>query len=138
MDFKHDLPRRKDGTFKKWKKHKKDKKKHSELGAVPKNPNLWDRFNQAETKGNINNSLMKTLGDFVAGGIIGPFLGAALGKTAPLAGMALSFGGALPGRSFGLYAYCRGECNGSWDRQRQGISGTPGIHGKRSHEKLFR
>ena len=94
MDFTHhpdQFPRRKDGTFKKRKKDKK-KKKHLD-GVQADKPSFLDRYRSMETKGNINNSALKTLGDLAAGLLIGPLISASLGKAAPIAGAALTFGG---------------------------------------------
>lgn len=81
-----------DRTEKKNKK-KKAKKARKALGAVSKSSNLLDRYNGLETKSNVNNSLIKTFVDLAAGTLVGPALSAALGKYAPVAGAALSFGG---------------------------------------------
>jgi hypothetical protein len=53
-------------------------------------------------KGSIQNSLMKAVVDILAGAVVGPALSAALGKFAPVAGAALSFGGHYIGDDSGL------------------------------------
>lgn len=75
------------------KKRKKDKKKRKQLGEVAEGPTLVERYRNMQTKGNVNNSALKTLGDLAAGLLVGPLLSAAFGKAAPLAGAALTFGG---------------------------------------------
>jgi hypothetical protein len=74
------------------KKNKKDKKKKNKvLHGV--SPGIMSQYNNMETKSNVNNSLIKSLVDVAAAGLIGPALSAALGKYSPLAAIGLSFGG---------------------------------------------
>jgi len=82
---------------------KKKKKKSSALGTAGKGtPGIINRYNAMETKSNVNHSLIKTLVDFVGAAVVGPALSASLGKFAPIAGAALSFGGHYIGDESGL------------------------------------
>jgi len=83
------------------KKKKDGKKQKKGLGATA-NPNLLDKYNGMEAKSNVNNSMIKALVDVAAGALVGPALSAALGKYAPIAGAALSFGGHYIGDQSGV------------------------------------
>lgn len=83
------------------KKNKKDKKKkNNALHGV--STGIISQYNNMETKSNVNNSLIKSLVDVAAAGLIGPALSAALGKYSPLAAIGLSFGGHYTGEQSGL------------------------------------
>jgi hypothetical protein len=84
---------------------KSKRKKHSLLNGQiesTKKENLLNRYNNLNSKGNINNSFVKTMVDILAGAMVAPALSASLGKYAPLAGIALSFGGNYTGDESGL------------------------------------
>jgi hypothetical protein len=82
---------------------KKKKKKHNSFGnAGNGTPGIINKYNAMETKSNVNHSLIKTLVDFVGAAVVGPALSASLGKFAPIAGAALSFGGHYIGDESGL------------------------------------
>lgn len=69
------------------KKHKKEE--HSKLGEVSNaQKGVIQRFNEQQAKGNIQNTLLKTVAD-IAGIGIGTVLSAASGKVAPALGIAL-------------------------------------------------
>jgi hypothetical protein len=90
-----------EGADRKFKKKKK--KKHNSLGTAGNStPGIINRYNAMETKSNVNHSLIKTLVDFVGAAVVGPALSASLGKFAPIAGAALSFGGHYIGDESGL------------------------------------
>lgn len=78
----------------------KKKKKKSKLES--NSSNILNKYNQMETKSNVNNSILKTLVDVVASMLVGPALSATLGKFAPIAGTALSFGGHYTGEQSAL------------------------------------
>lgn len=81
----------------------KKKKKHNSLGTAGNGtPGIINKYNAMETKSNVNHSLIKTLVDFVGAAVVGPALSASLGKFAPIAGAALSFGGHYIGDESGL------------------------------------
>lgn len=75
------------------------KKKKPVSGAKK---NLLERFNDLETKHHPKHALIKTMVDVLAGAMLGPAVSATLGKYAPLAGIALSFGGHYSGDRSGL------------------------------------
>ncbi|MCE3295134.1 MAG: hypothetical protein K0R65_848 [Crocinitomicaceae bacterium] len=74
-------------------KRKKKGKKDKDLQGLPTKPNLYQQYSQLETKGNLNNSLIKSGAEALAGGAIAPYLSATLGTKAPLLGLALIFAG---------------------------------------------
>ena len=81
------------------KKRKKDKKN---LGEAPeKKKNMLQRFNERDTKGNVQNTLLKTLAD-IAGVGIGTVLSAATGTLAPAVGAVLIGTGHYIGDQSGL------------------------------------
>lgn len=81
------------------KKRKKDKKN---LGEAPeKKKNMLQRFNERDTKGNVQNTLLKTLAD-IAGVGIGTVLSAATGTFAPAVGAVLIGTGHYIGDQSGL------------------------------------
>jgi len=80
-------------------KKKKDKSGSSGNSGLA---GIMDKFNGMETKSNVTNSGIKALIDVAAAVLIGPALSASLGKFAPLAGIALSFGGHYVGDQSGL------------------------------------
>lgn len=83
------------------KKHKKGKK-HSELGEVSNSQKgILQRFNEQQAKGNVQNTLLKTIAD-IAGIGIGTVLSAASGKAAPALGIALLGTGHYIGDNSGL------------------------------------
>jgi len=81
---------------------KKKKKKRTLNGSTEKKSNLISRYNDLDAKSNANHALMKTVVDVIAGAMIGPALSATLGKFAPIAGAALTFGGHYTGDQTGL------------------------------------
>lgn len=80
-------------------KKKKDKSGSSKNSGLA---GIMDKLNGMETKSNVANSGIKALIDVAAAVLIGPALSASLGKFAPLAGIALSFGGHYVGDQSGL------------------------------------
>ena len=88
----------KPGKSKSAKERKRKEKVGSTRGAVKQ---LLDGFNARETKGNLPNTLLKTLVDTVGVGL-GTVLSAATGKVAPLAGIALIGAGHYTGDKTGL------------------------------------
>lgn len=88
----------KSGKSKSAKERKRKEKIGSTRGAVKQ---LLDGFNARETKGNLPNTLLKTLVDTVGVGL-GTILSAATGKAAPLAGIALIGAGHYTGDKTGL------------------------------------
>ncbi|MBI1838200.1 MAG: hypothetical protein HYR91_13135 [Flavobacteriia bacterium] len=86
---------------------KKQKRKYTSLlngneDTTASKPNLIDRYNGMETKGDFKNSAIKTLFEVLGGGVIAPVLSASLGKFSPLAGVILAFGGNYMGDKTGL------------------------------------
>lgn len=86
---------------------KKQKRKHTSLlngneDTTASKPNVIDRYNGMETKGDFKNSAIKTLFEVLGGGVIAPVLSASLGKFSPLAGVILAFGGNYMGDKTGL------------------------------------
>lgn len=83
---------------------KKAKKKKDKSGSSGNSglAGIMDKFNGMDTKSNVTNSGIKALIDVAAAVLIGPALSASLGKFAPLAGIALSFGGHYVGDQSGL------------------------------------
>lgn len=86
---------------------KKQKRKHTSLlngneETTASKPNVIDRYNGMETKGDFKNSAIKTLFEVLGGGVIAPVLSASLGKFSPLAGVILAFGGNYMGDKTGL------------------------------------
>lgn len=81
---------------------KKKKKKRALNGSTEKKSNLISRYNDLDAKSNANHALIKTVVDVIAGAMIGPALSATLGKFAPIAGAALTFGGHYTGDQTGL------------------------------------
>lgn len=79
-----------------------NKKKKQGIKGIPKKPDLITRYNELDAKSNVNNALIKTLIDAIAGVMIGPALSATLGKYAPVAGIGLTFGGHYTGDQTGL------------------------------------
>lgn len=71
------------------KKKKKRDKKSKHLNGVPKTKNLYEQYTQMETKGNVNNTLLKSGAEVLASGALAPYLSASLGTKAPLLGIAL-------------------------------------------------
>ncbi|GAB5417999.1 MAG: hypothetical protein Crog4KO_14520 [Crocinitomicaceae bacterium] len=63
---------------------------------------LLDKFNNKETKGNVENTAIKSLVDIVAGATIGPGLAAVSGKFSPLAGVLLIAAGHYLGDKSGV------------------------------------
>lgn len=90
-----------DSTDEKSTKAKKKKDKSGSIGYSGL-AGIMDKFNGMETKSNVTNSGIKALIDVAAAVLIGPALSASLGKFAPLAGIALSFGGHYVGDQSGL------------------------------------
>lgn len=80
---------------------KKKKKHKKQLGEVAQDKNLLQRFNEKPTKGNLQNSLLKTVAD-IAGVGVGTVLSTAAGKAAPLVGIALIGTGHYIGDESGL------------------------------------
>lgn len=64
--------------------------------------NLFDQYNEKPTKGNIENTLLKSTVDTVAGSVIGTGLGAIAGDKATFAGIALILAGHYVGDQSGL------------------------------------
>lgn len=75
------------------KKDKKREKKLKHLNGISKKKNLYEQYIELETKGNVNNSLLKTGAEALTGGAIAPYLSATLGTKAPILGLALIFAG---------------------------------------------
>jgi hypothetical protein len=89
-----------DEKISKKKKHKKEK--HSKLGEVSNSQKgVLERFNDQQAKGNIQNTLLKTVAD-IAGVGIGTVLSAASGKVASALGIALIGTGHYIGDNSGL------------------------------------
>jgi len=83
-------------------KKKKRKKEKKDLGEVPeKKKNMLQRFNERNAKGNVQNTLLKTLAD-IAGVGIGTVLSTATGTFAPAVGAALIGTGHYIGDQSGL------------------------------------
>jgi len=73
----------------------KDKKK-------TKSKSLLEKYNERQTKGNIENTLIKGAVDAVASSVIGTGIGAIAGDKAPLAGLGLIFAGHYFGDESGV------------------------------------
>jgi len=73
----------------------KDKKK-------TKNKSLLEKYNERQTKGNIENTLIKGAVDAVASSVIGTGIGAIAGDKAPFAGLGLIFAGHYFGDESGV------------------------------------
>jgi hypothetical protein len=82
------------------KKNKKNKAKNRE-GAPAGKKNMLQQFNEKQTKGNIQNTLLKTVAD-AAGIGIGTVLSAVSGKAAPIVGALLIGSGHYIGDESGL------------------------------------
>lgn len=83
-------------------KKKKRRKEKKDLGEIPeKKKNMLQRFNERNTKGSIQNTLLKTLAD-IAGVGIGTVLSAATGTFAPAVGAVLIGTGHYIGDQSGL------------------------------------
>lgn len=80
---------------------KKKKKHKKQLGEVAQDKNMLQRFNEKTSKGNIENTLLKTVAD-IAGVGVGTVLSTAAGKAAPLVGIALLGAGHYFGDESGL------------------------------------
>lgn len=89
-------------TKKKSSKGVQKKKEHALNGSTERKQNLISRYNDLDAKSNANHALIKTVVDVIAGAMIGPALSATLGKFAPIAGAALTFGGHYTGDQTGL------------------------------------
>lgn len=63
---------------------------------------LLEKFNNIETNGNAEQSLLKTLVDAAAGSVVGTSIGAMAGDKAPLAGLAMIMAGHYLGDKSGL------------------------------------
>lgn len=83
-------------------KHLKGEKSLKNVRTSPSKKNLLERYNDLETHNHPQNALIKTLVDALAGVMVGPVVSATLGKFAPLAGLALTFGGHYTGDRSGL------------------------------------
>jgi hypothetical protein len=81
-------------------KHTSSLKRTKHTSLIKSNP--IDRYNEADTKGNLKNSMFKTIIEVLGGGIVAPVLSASLGKFSPLAGIILAFGGNYMGDKTGL------------------------------------
>lgn len=73
----------------------KDKKK-------TKSKSLLEKYNERQTKGNIENTLIKGAVDAVASSVIGTGIGAIAGDKAPIAGLGLIFAGHYFGDESGV------------------------------------
>lgn len=76
-------------------------KKKRKKGTSKKNGFL-EKYNQRETKGNIQNTLLKGTVDTLAGSALGTGIGAVTGSKAPLAGIALILAGHYLGDESGV------------------------------------
>jgi len=67
-----------------------------------KKKSFIDQYNERETKGDIQNTLLKSTVDIVSSGAIGTGIGAITGKYSPLAGIALIIAGHYLGDKSGV------------------------------------
>lgn len=93
----HDIQNEPEAVKKK--KRKKEKKDWSEIPKKKKN--MLQRFNERDAKGNVQNTLLKTLAD-IAGVGMGTILSAATGRFAPAIGAVLIGTGHYIGDQSGL------------------------------------
>lgn len=87
------------------KKRKKQRIKNllnGEVDTTALKPNIVDRYNGAETKGDFKNSMLKTAVETIGAGAIAPLISAFFGKSSPIAGILLALLGNYVGDKTGL------------------------------------
>ena len=86
------------------KKKKKAKRIKAILDGLEEKtkPNIIDRYTSMDTKGNLNNSMIKTVVELAGGFLVAPAISAALGTYSPLAAALMGFGGNYFGDQTGL------------------------------------
>lgn len=87
------------------KKKKKQRIKNllnGEVDTTALKPNIIDRYNGVETKGDFKNSMLKTAVETIGGGAIAPLISALFGKSSPIAGILLALLGNYVGDKTGL------------------------------------
>lgn len=75
---------------------------NDEVDTTALKPNIIDRYNGVETKGDLKNSMIKTAVETIGGGAIAPLISALFGKSSPIAGILLALLGNYVGDKTGL------------------------------------
>lgn len=75
---------------------------NGEVDTTALKPNIIDRYNGTETKGDLKNSMFKTAVETIGGGAIAPLISALFGKSSPAVGVLLALLGNYVGDKTGL------------------------------------
>jgi hypothetical protein len=88
--------------FKKRRRKEIENLLNDEVDKTASKPNIIDRYNGVETKGDLKNSMIKTAVETIGGGAIAPLISALFGKSSPAVGVLLALLGNYVGDKTGF------------------------------------